>query len=197
MKKFLNLEFVKILLSVILLVVAILLIDNPISLFFYLASYILIAWKLLKNTYHNILEHVWFDENTLMLIATVGAFFIEEYPEAVMVVLLYNLGEALSHLALHHSRESITNLMDLTSDEVRLLIHEEEAVIPAKDTKVGDIFIVRLWRGSCSSRRPYETCGRPPSGMKFLVILLVGFCPQCTSCTNGHSNLGGFSLFHF
>ena len=126
MKKFLNLEFIKILFSIILLVIAILLKDSPIALFFYLTSYVLIAWELLKNTYHNILNHVWFDENTLMLIATMGALFIKEYPEAIMVVLLYTLGEELSHLAVHHSKESVTKLVDLTVDEVRLWINEEE-----------------------------------------------------------------------
>lgn len=143
MKKFFNLAFVKILFSVIFLVIAYFLDDGFLSVFLYFVSYILVAWELLKNTYHNILEHVFFDENTLMLIATASAFFIKEYPEAVMVVLLYNLGEALSHLAVHHSKESVTKLMDLTSDEVRLLMNDEEILIPAKDAKVGDIFIVK------------------------------------------------------
>ena len=79
----------------------------------------------------------------LMIIATISAFCIGEYPEAVMVMLLFEFGEYLSHQAVHHSKESITKLMDLRSDYVNLKINNDIKKIDVKEAKLDDIFVVK------------------------------------------------------
>lgn len=77
-----------------------------------------------------------------MSLATICAFFIGEYPEAVMVMLLYEIGEYLSDLAVNKSKASITSLMDLRSDYINLKIDGKVIKKRTMDAKAGDIFVV-------------------------------------------------------
>ena len=77
-----------------------------------------------------------------MSLATICAFFIGEYAEAVMVMLLYEIGEYLSDLAVNKSKASITSLMDLRSDYINLKIDGQVIKKKANEAKKGDIFVV-------------------------------------------------------
>ena len=108
-------------------------------LFLYLIPYFVIGWDILYKAVRNIKNGQVFDENFLMIIATLGAFYIKEYPEAVLVMLLFSIGEYLSDLAVDNSKKAIVELMDLRSDKVNI---KDKGYIDVKESKVGDIFIV-------------------------------------------------------
>lgn len=133
MKLELNEDLYKIIISTILFIIAIIF---KINILFILA-YIIISYELFIEA---IKEKELFNEATLMIIATIGAIFINEYKEAVIVMILFQLGEYLSDLAVNNSKKSIIELMDLRSDIVTL---EDNTQIDIDDCKIGTKFIVK------------------------------------------------------
>lgn len=107
------------------------------SILFFLA-YIIAGWDVIFKAAKNITKGHVFDENFLMSAATIGALCIKEYPEAVMVMILYQIGEYFQHKAVEKSRHSISELMDIRPDYANL---RGEKVSP-QEVKVGDIITV-------------------------------------------------------
>ena len=107
------------------------------SILFFLA-YIIAGWDVIFKAAKNITKGHVFDENFLMSAATIGALCIKEYPEAVMVMILYQIGEYFQHKAVEKSRHSISELMDIRPDYANLC---GEKVSP-REVKVGDIITV-------------------------------------------------------
>ena len=142
MKKF-DFEFFKIILSGIIFIVSLFINIETIKLTLLIISYIIVSYEMYINAFKNILKGEIFDENLLMIVATIGAFFIGEYEEALMVMLLFNLGEYLSDKAVDNSSESILKLMDLRSDKINLKLNDKIENVDIKDVKLGDIFIVK------------------------------------------------------
>lgn len=91
----------------------------------------------------NLLKGRIFDENFLMSIATLGAFAIHEYPEAVGVMLFYRIGEVFEHIAVEKSRGQIMDAVDMRPEVVNLVIGEDIKVIAAEAANVGDILLIR------------------------------------------------------
>lgn len=118
------------------------LVDNP--LIFLILSYIVISYEIFIDGIKNILKGELFDENTLMIIATIAAFLIGEYNEAIMVMLLFEIGEYLSDLAVDNSKKSITKLMDIRSDYINLKVNDKYIKKDIKESKIGDIFAVKV-----------------------------------------------------
>ena len=113
------------------------------SLLVCLGAYVLLGRDVVKAAVQNLIKGHVFDENFLMSIATIGAFLIGEYPEAVGVMLFYRVGEYFEHRAVERSRKQIMDAVDLRP-EVVLLVEEEDIIpIPAADAKVGDLLLVR------------------------------------------------------
>ena len=141
--KRINEDLVKIIISTILFIISFFIKDNK-SMYFaiLLVSYVVISYELYVNTYKNILEKEFFDEDTLMILATIGAFCIGEYVEAVLVILLFQLGEYLSDVASSRTKDSITSLMDLRSDTIHLLKDGVSKTVFTSKAKLGDIFEV-------------------------------------------------------
>ena len=133
MKLELNEELYKIFISTILFILAIIFKINILFIF----AYIIISYELFIEA---IKEKERFNEATLMIIATIGAIFINEYQEAVIVMILFQLGEYLSDLAVNNSKKSIIELMDLRSDIVTL---EDNTQIDIDDCKIGTKFVVK------------------------------------------------------
>ena len=133
MKLELNEELYKIFISTILFILAIIFKINILFIF----AYIIISYELFIEA---IKEKELFNEATLMIIATIGAIFINEYKEAVIVMILFQLGEYLSDLAVNNSKKSIIELMDLRSDIVTL---EDNTQIDIDDCKIGTKFVVK------------------------------------------------------
>ena len=107
---------------------------------FFAAIYIVLGREVLATAWKNLTRGHVFDENFLMSIATLGAFAIGEFPEAVGVMLFYRVGEYFEHRAVERSRSQIMEAVDLRPEVVHL---ENGRTIPAEDAKVGDILIVR------------------------------------------------------
>lgn len=112
------------------------------SLIFYLLSYIILSYDVLWGALEKILKRELFDEEFLMSIATIGAIVIKEYPEAVAVMLFFQLGEYIQDKAVDHSRKSISSLVNLRSEVVHVVRNNKEADIDPKEVKVGDIIYV-------------------------------------------------------
>ena len=106
----------------------------------FVAAYILLGREVLGTAWKNLTRGHIFDENFLMSIATLGAFAIGEFPEAVGVMLFYRVGEYFEHRAVERSRSQIMEAIDLRPEVVHL---EDGRTIPANRAKVGDILVVR------------------------------------------------------
>ncbi len=108
-----------------------------------LLAYLILGAEILRTAAKNLIHGQIFDENFLMSIATLGAFAIGEYPEAVGVMLFYRIGEYLEDLAEERSRSQILQAVDLRPETVNLLSGDEVRVLPAGEAKVGDLLLVR------------------------------------------------------
>ncbi len=106
-------------------------------------AYLILGEKVLSTALRNIFKGQVFDENFLMSIATLGAFGIQEYPEAVGVMLFYRVGEYFEERAVAKSRSQIMDAVDLRPEVVNLLVGEEIRIIDAAEANVGDILLVR------------------------------------------------------
>lgn len=115
----------------------------PVKIGLFLLSYFLIGGEVLLRAGRNILRGEIFDENFLMTIATVGAFAIGEYPEAVAVMLFYQVGELFQEMAVNRSRRSIKALMDIRPDFANLLVNGEVVQVDPQEVEVGDRIVVK------------------------------------------------------
>ena len=112
----------------------------PVALILYLAGWLILGRKVLTTAVTNLFKGHVLDENFLMSLATVGAFCIGEYPEAVGVMLFYRLGEYLEHRAVSRSRSRIMEAVDLRPETVHLASGEE---VPAESVRPGTLIVVR------------------------------------------------------
>jgi len=109
----------------------------------FLAAYLIAGYDVLLSAIKNSLKGEVFDENFLMAIASAGAMAIREYPEAVMVMILYQIGEHLQHRAVEKSRHSITKLMDIRPDYANIEIDGKLKKTRPENVKINDIFVVQ------------------------------------------------------
>jgi len=109
----------------------------------FLLSYIIIArdivWKAIRNVFHGRV----FDENFLLTVATLGAFAIEKFPEAVAVMLFFKVGELFQDIALNRSRKSIKSLMEIRPDYANLKIDGETKKVDPDEVNVSDVIMVK------------------------------------------------------
>ena len=137
MKKIeINEDFIRIIISIIFLILGLMFSNNVILI---TISYVFVSKEVYYNAIKNIKDKEIFDENFLMIIATLGAFYIKEYPEAVLVMLLFSIGEYLSDQAVDNSKKAIVDLMDLRSDKINL---KNKGIVEVSESKVGDVFLV-------------------------------------------------------
>jgi Cd2+/Zn2+-exporting ATPase len=108
------------------------------SLLLFIVSYLIIGGEVLLYAIKNLVRGKWLDENFLMSLATVGAFAIREYPEAVAVMLFYQIGELLQEMAVHRSRKMISSLLTLRPDFVNKWVGSELEKVDPQSIKVGD-----------------------------------------------------------
>ena len=109
----------------------------------YLLSYIIVGFEILKKAFRNIKRGKVFDENFLMSVATIGAFAIQEFPEAVAVMLFYQIGELFQDYAVDKSRKSISSLMNLRPDYANVLRNDKEEKINPDEVKIDEVIIVK------------------------------------------------------
>lgn len=109
----------------------------------FLISYLIVGLNILKKAFRNIFRGKVFDENFLMTVATLGAFAIGEFSEAVAVMLFYQVGELFQSFAVDKSRKSISSLMNIRPDYANILKNNKEEKVNPEDVKIGDIIIVK------------------------------------------------------
>lgn len=114
-----------------------------IKLMLFIISYIIVGGEIVLRALKNIVRGQVFDENFLMSLATVGAFTIGEYPEAVAVMLFYQVGEIFQDMAVDRSRKSISALMDIRPDYANLKVGNDIKVVSPEEVKVGDTIVVK------------------------------------------------------
>ncbi len=109
----------------------------------YISSYLIVSYDVIKLAIKNIVKGRIFDENFLMSIASIGAFFIHEEIEAVIVMLLFRLGELLEEYAENKSRRSIKSLLNIRPETANIVTGDNILEVNAKEVKVGDLILVR------------------------------------------------------
>ncbi|APQ95480.1 heavy metal translocating P-type ATPase [Clostridium botulinum] len=135
---------IRIISGVVLLILAtVLKSKETLSIGLYLASYVLIGGKVILSSIRNISKGQVFDENFLMAVATVAAIGVKQYPEAVAVMLFYEVGEFLQDKAVNKSRKSITALMNIRPDYANLVRGEDIEVVSPEDINIDDIIMVK------------------------------------------------------
>lgn len=118
-------------------------VSGNLSLILFLAGYLVLGRAVLFTAAKNLGKGHVFDENFLMSIATLGAFLISEYPEAVGVMLFYRVGELFEEIAVSRSRSQIMDAVDMRPEVVNKVAGKEILVIPAEEACIGDILLVR------------------------------------------------------
>lgn len=109
----------------------------------FIISYIIVGGDVVKRAVNNIFKGQVFDENFLMSIATIGAFFIGEYPEGVAVMLFYQVGELFQSYAVGKSRKSIASLMDIRPDYANVKKGDELVKVDPDEVQIGDIILIK------------------------------------------------------
>ena len=108
-----------------------------------LIGYLVLGRNIVKEAAKNLFKGHVMDENFLMSIATLGAFAISDYPEAVGVMLFYRVGELFEEIAVGRSRKQIMDAVDMRPETVNLVSGNDITVIPAEDAAIGDIVVIR------------------------------------------------------
>ena len=115
----------------------------PVYLIFLVLAYIILGGDVVIKAIKNITKGRIFDENFLMSLSTIGAFVIGEYPEAVAVMLFYQIGEYFQDSAVNRSRKSIADLMNIRSDSATVLRNGEQTIVSPKTVSIGEIIVVK------------------------------------------------------
>ena len=136
-------DIIKIILSSILLVLGFFVNNEMFKLIVFIFSYLLVGYEVIFKAISNFFKGELFDENFLMTIATIGAFCIGEYSEAVAVMLFYSIGELLQDLVVNKSRKNIADLMDIKSDYANVTDGDILVRTSVKKVNIGDIVIVK------------------------------------------------------
>ena len=136
---------IKIILSFILYIIALIVNFNNdnINNILYIVSYIVVGFDIIKKAIRNIFRGKVFDENFLMTIATFGAFAIKEFPEAVAVMLFYQIGELFQSYAVDKSRKSIANLMDIRPDFANVIRENKILKVEPDEVKIGETIVIK------------------------------------------------------
>ena len=115
----------------------------PVGLGLYIVAYGILGYDVVLGAVRNIIKGHVFDENFLMSLSSIGAFFIGEYPEAVAVMLFYQVGEFFQDLAVHRSRKSISELMDIRPETATVKRNGELLTVSPEDVAAGEWIVVK------------------------------------------------------
>jgi len=116
---------------------------TTLQLVLYIISYLIAGSSVLINAIKSMRPGSFFDESFLMSIATIGAFYIRAYPEAIAVMLFYQIGEYFQDYAVNKSKRSITGLMELRADHANLKINGDIVRVEPEEVEVGSLIVVK------------------------------------------------------
>lgn len=136
-------DLYKVIISTLIFFIALLIDNVTLKIILYFISYIIVSYEILFNAFKNIIKGEIFDENFLMSLATIGAICIKEYPEAVIVMLLYQIGELFQDYAVNKSRKSISDLMNIKPDYAWIIKNNKIVKVKPTDVNINDIIVVK------------------------------------------------------
>ena len=110
----------------------------------YLIPYALVAFKVVKNTVFNVMNKNFFNEEMLMTIAGVGAFAVGEFPEAIMIMFFYEVGEAFQDHAVETSRDSIAELLSLAPETANVIRNGDIVTVNSSEVEIGESILIRV-----------------------------------------------------
>lgn len=140
----LKIRFYRIVFTTFLLIICLFLkLPEPYAFLIYLLPYLIVGYDVLYKAIKHLFTGQLFDENFLMSLATIGALFLGEYLESVMVMLLYQVGELFQSYAIGKSRSSITELMDIRPDYANMERDGKLEKVDPDDVKIGDVIVVK------------------------------------------------------
>ena len=117
--------------------------DGVLRLLTFLVPYAIVGYDVVFEALRNIAHGQVFDENFLMSVATIGAFFVADYPEAVAVMLFYQVGELFQSIAVGKSRKSIAALMDIRPDYANVLRDGDVKTVSPEEVEIGEIIEIK------------------------------------------------------
>lgn len=138
-----TIDLTKIIVSLILFIVGLFIEDSFYKLIIFVVSYLIVGYEIIIRAITNLFKGRIFDENFLMTIATIGAFCINEYSEAVAVMLFYSMGELLQEMIVNKSRKNISNLMNIKIDFANVTDGDSLVRTNINKVKIGDIIVVK------------------------------------------------------
>ena len=118
--------------------------SSMLSSLLFIVAYICVGYDIVIIAFKNLLKGSMLDENFLMTLATIAAFIIGEYPEAVAVMVFYKIGEYMQDRAVGYSRKEIAKAMDIRPDFARVIREGKEKIISPQEVRIGDILEVRV-----------------------------------------------------
>ena len=110
---------------------------------FFIAAYVIAGYRTIIEAVMGIVRGQLLDENFLMTIASLGAAYCRDYPEAVAVMLFYQVGEFFEHYAVNNSRKSIADLMDIKAEFANKLVDGKEITVEPEELTLGDLILVK------------------------------------------------------
>lgn len=138
-----NYALFRIISAIVLLFLSFIIKQNSLNFILVISAYLIVGYDVIILAFKNLLRGRALDENFLMSIATIGAFLINERFEAVLVMLLYQIGEYLQNMAVDQSRRSISNLMDIKPEYANKLVDNKEIQVTPESVMIDDIIIIR------------------------------------------------------
>lgn len=114
-----------------------------INLIFSILSFIVLGYNIIYKAFRNLISGQLFDENFLMVVASIGAFCLQEFSEAVSIVLLYQIGDFCQSIAINNSRKSISSLLEIRPDYANLIENDEVRKVNASEVVIGDLILVK------------------------------------------------------
>ncbi|WP_411169653.1 heavy metal translocating P-type ATPase [Clostridium sp. MB05] len=137
-------ENIRLIIGAIIYIVAIISKENSmISIILFALSYVLIGGEVVLTAIKNIFRGEVFDENFLMTVATLGAFFVGDFKEGVAVMLFYEIGEVFQSYAVNRSRKSITSLMNIRAEYANILVDGKEEKVKPETVNIDDIIVIK------------------------------------------------------
>lgn len=136
-------EYILTVIGIIVFVIAIFIKNNNIAFCLYVLSYILIGYEIILNAVKKLFKKDMFDENFIMTIATIGAFAIGEYKEAIAVLLFYKVGEFLQDKAVENSKKKIKSVLDIRAEYANVKKDGKIQKVDPKEVNIGDIIVVK------------------------------------------------------
>ena len=136
-------KIIRIVVSFFLILISLLVNLDNVKIILYIISYVVVSYDVILKAIRNIIRGKVFDENFLMSIATIGAFFISEFTEAVAVMLFYQIGELFQSYAVGKSRKSVAKLMDIRPDYANVVRDGEIVVVDPDEVSVKEIILIK------------------------------------------------------